>query len=224
MWQELKTLWKSDNLLVEAWDQSYEMLDIDQVMFEEGIRALRHSSDGANLEIRKKDKLVNKYEREVRKKVLTHLVVQNTPDLSAGLVLVTVIIDIERIGDYTKNIIDLAQMHPKQLSGGMFEDKLVQMEKSLSVLFNNTKNCLRNSDIDLAVELMSEHKTINEICDIAIEKLVRAEDKPVDHGSIAALTLYIRYLKRINSHLRNINSSVVNPFDRIGYKVKKKDL
>ena len=33
----------------------------------------------------------------------------------------------------------------------------------------------------------------------------------------AAMALYVRYLKRINSHLRNIASSVVNPFDHISF-------
>ena len=33
---------------------------------------------------------------------------------------------------------------------------------------------------------------------------------------------YFRYLKRINAHLRNIISSVINPYDRIGYKPKSK--
>ena len=30
--------------------------------------------------------------------------------------------------------------------------------------------------------------------------------------------LYVRFLKRISAHLMNIASSVVNPFDRIGFR------
>jgi hypothetical protein len=30
--------------------------------------------------------------------------------------------------------------------------------------------------------------------------------------------LYLRYLKRVSAHLKNIASSVVNPFDRIGFR------
>ena len=32
-----------------------------------------------------------------------------------------------------------------------------------------------------------------------------------------ALCLYARYLKRIAAHSRNLVSSIVNPFERIGY-------
>ena len=34
----------------------------------------------------------------------------------------------------------------------------------------------------------------------------------------AAVVLYVRYLKRVGAHLLNILSSVVNPFERTGYK------
>ena len=33
----------------------------------------------------------------------------------------------------------------------------------------------------------------------------------------ASVALYARYLKRIGAHLKNITSSVVNPFESIGY-------
>ena len=36
MWHELIKLWKSNNLLDEAWNRSYEMLGICQEMFDEG--------------------------------------------------------------------------------------------------------------------------------------------------------------------------------------------
>ena len=125
MWRELLKLWKQDNLLKQAWDQSFEMLKIAQEMFLESVRILRESDEVEMIqEVKKKDKLVNKYEREVRRKVLTHLTVRGPIDVPAGLVLVTIIIDIERIGDYTKNIFDLAVNHPERLPGGKFEEEL----------------------------------------------------------------------------------------------------
>ena len=37
-------------------------------------------------------------------------------------------------------------------------------------------------------------------------------------GDAVAVALYVRYLKRVAAHLLNILSSVVNPFERIGYR------
>jgi hypothetical protein len=51
--------------------------------------------------------------------------------------------------------------------------------------------------------------------------LVKEEDKSIRPGDAVSLGLYFRWLKRINSHLRNIVTSVVNPFDKIGFKPKK---
>ena len=43
----------------------------------------------------------------------------------------------------------------------------------------------------------------------------RIDDIPI--GTSSAVGLYARYLKRIAAHSRNLISSVVNPFERIGY-------
>jgi len=43
----------------------------------------------------------------------------------------------------------------------------------------------------------------------------------LEFGSIsksASISLYARYLKRIGAHLKNITTTIVNPFDSIGYK------
>ena len=60
---------------------------------------------------------------------MTHLAIGGKDDIGSGLVLVSVVIDIERIGDYTKNIYDLAVNHPKKLEGGVVEDRLQKIEK-----------------------------------------------------------------------------------------------
>jgi phosphate uptake regulator len=225
MWHDLIKLWKSNNLLDEAWNRSFEMLEICQEMFYEGVRVLRDTDGGdINKEIRKKDKTVNKYERKVRREILTHLAVQGTMDIPASLVLVTIVIDIERIGDYNKNIMDLVKYYPDPLQGGRYEGDLKRIENAIKDSFGRVINCVKESDVESALQLISDYGWINEVCDECIASLVMGEDKSLSNGRSAALAMYFRYLKRINAHFRNITSSVVNPFDRIGYKVKNKDL
>jgi len=225
MWHELIKLWKSNNLLDAGWNQSYEMIEICNEMFLEGIRVLRSTDSGfINKDIRKKDKKVNKFEREVRRKILTHLAVQGSMDIPASLVLVTIIVDIERIGDFTKNIMDLASYHPKRLTAGKFEEDLLQVEELTKEAFNRVNSCIKESDAESALELMDDQQRINQICDESIAGIIAEEDSSLPNGSAAALALYFRYLKRINAHFRNITTSVVNPFDRIGYRVKNEDI
>ena len=52
---------------------------------------------------------------------------------------------------------------------------------------------------------------------------IKGEGTPQDPTDAICLALYIRYLKRICAHLRNIASSIVNPFHRIGYREKNKN-
>jgi phosphate transport system protein len=223
MWKDLKKLWKSDNLLDQAWEQSYEMLDIDGEMFLETIRILRETDKNKiGQEIRKKDKIVNKFERQVRRKVLTHLSVQGPIEMPAGLVLATIIIDIERIGDYTKNIAEIASQLKEKLIAGIFEEKLKKVEDAVKDNFKRTRICVKSCDVESALKLLDDYKWVNGVCDNSLNRLVKGADKKLSRGIVASLALYFRYLKRINSHLRNITSSVVNPFDRIGYKYKEK--
>ncbi|MEJ2053272.1 MAG: PhoU domain-containing protein [Calditrichaceae bacterium] len=225
MWQELVKIWKADNLLKQAWNTSYEMIEITHEMFLESMKALRQQEhDKVNKEIRAKDKKINKYEREVRRDVLTHLAVQGAKDVPAGLVLITIIIDIERIGDYTKNIVELVDARAETLSAGEYEENLTKVEDSIKHVFQQTIICLRESKQEEAVQLLFDYKWVNIECDRNLMEIIKNKETGLDSGNAAALAIYFRYLKRIHSHLRNILTSVVNPFDRIGYKVKKKQL
>jgi len=222
MLKEIKQLWKSDTLLDEAWEQTFKMLEIDEEMFLEATRSLRESDDAeVNLEVRRKDKQVNAFERDVRRKVMTHCTLRGPTQLPGGMVLVSIIIDMERIGDYTKNIFDLAVNHPKRLHGGVFEEDLARVEAAVKELFVRCRACLRESDDDAALELLSEYDWVGGVCENCVMALVKEEETSLSPGDAVSLALYSRWLKRINSHLRNVASSVVNPFDRIGFKPKK---
>jgi phosphate uptake regulator len=222
MWKELKEFWNKDNLLDECWKNSYEMLAIDELMFLEAVKTLRETeTPEINFEIRRKDKLVNEYERDVRRKLLTHLAVKGTADLASAFVLVSIIGEIERIGDYTKNIVDLAETHPVMLKAGPFEDSLLEIEKHIKGEFNRTRQCLMQNDEQMAISMMEDEKAVNKLCDATLINLLSGRhDQEMTPGRAATLALYIRYLKRTNAHLKNIISSVINPFDRIGYKYK----
>ena len=222
MWNEIKNLWTSDNLLNEAWGLTYEAINIDAEMFNDAVGALwgENKKDTQKL-IFKKDKLINKYERDIRRKVITHLTVQGNESIAAGLVLSTVIVDVERIGDYVKNIVDLTEMHPQVLVAGAYTEILHDIEKAIKKMFAKAPECIEEGDEDTALDIYSETKEIGQACDKYIKNLISDNTEGLTTASVAVLVLYFRYLKRINAHLRNMISSVINPYDRIGFKPKK---
>jgi phosphate transport system protein len=223
MFRFLKELFTSDNLLQQAFEATAEMLREDYRMFKESVNTLRHS-DTAELQIDifAADKRINKYEREVRRKVLTHLALTQPGDVSLGLVLISVVIDVERIGDYSKNIAELAQAHPMPLHGFKYEQRLSEVEAAVDKKFRSVAEAYSKSDKKLASKLMKEHKKVANWCDSVVTELITCPPDDILVGHAVVLTMYIRFLKRISSHLTNIVSSVVNPFPRIGYRYKGK--
>lgn len=205
-----------------AYQRSYLMLDLTRVMFSRAKESLRQlEDDQIGIDIYDKDSEINKYEREVRRNVFNHLTVSGAAKLPSGLALVSIIIDIERIGDYTKNIVELALNHPGKLHGGKYEKDLQRVEQALEDNFAKTRDCFESCDETTAINLLEEYKWVNPICDKILIGLIKEEDKNILCGDAVSLAMYFRWLKRINSHLRNIMTSVVNPFDRIGFEPKK---
>lgn len=223
MLKELISVFKSDSLLDRAYERSFEMLDLTHQMFLEAKNVLRHTdSNKIDIDISDEDIKVNKFQREVRKDVFNHLNMAGTEALSSDLVLVSIVIDLERIGDLTKNIIEVALGHPDRLSSKMFDEKVIQLEEAVEANFAQTIEAFKNSDEELSRKIMKEFKWVSRLSDEILMSLMKNEDAELKAGSAVALALYIRQLKRINSHLINIASSVVNPFHRIGFKPKKK--
>ncbi len=223
MFRKWLAIFKKDTLIDRAYQRSFEMLDITNEMYVEAKKSLRQREDAeVNLQVKETDKKVNSYEREVRRMVFNHLAVQGTADLPSALILVSIIIDIERIGDYAKNMVELALDHPGKLRGGKYEGAIARIEEALEDSFIQTKVCFKEGNSEAAVELMQKYAWVNDSCDDIVMALVREKDSDIRPGDAAALAIYTRWLKRVNSHLRNITTSVVNPFDRIGYEPKKK--
>ena len=219
MLKEFFSILKSDSLFEQALSECHEMLEIVHEMFNSSANSLRNpKTEEHPLNIYEMDKKINHFERDVRRKIMTHLTVNPQQDLSSGLVLVSVVIDIERMGDYTKNIYDLAVKYPEKLSTGKYEDAISKMEDDVRNYLNQTIDAFKNQDIELGRKLMEEYKTdISSVSNEIVNEVVASKDSELSAGQASALCLYLRYLKRISAHSRNLISSIVNPFERIGY-------
>jgi phosphate uptake regulator len=198
LFKEIFDVFKGNSLMQRAYERSYEMLDLTNNMFKESKTVLRETDHNKiEFDINNQDSEVNKYQREVRKDVFNHLTMAGTDELSSGLILVSIVIDIERIGDYTKNIVELAMNHAKKLPAGKYEEELQKIERAVEDNFLRTIECFQTENEQDARALLKEYSAVT-------------------------LAVYFRSLKRIHSHLRNITTSIVNPFHRIGFKPKKK--
>ena len=129
------------------------------------------------------------------------------------------VVDIERIGDYCKNISDLTIMKKESINYGNLTDEIALIEKEVRTRFSATIDVIENQDEDLARKLIENYKQrVSSVSDKIVDRIVKGKVELDSHSHSASLVLYARYLKRIGAHLKNITSTVVNAYDRIGYE------
>lgn len=221
VFKNLVNIWKSEDSLSQAWSSSNEMLVFSHDMFNDSINALRSGEKNKVIKsIKQRDEIINQYHREIRKKVVTYYSVsKDILNIDSGLVLLNMVVDIERVGDYSKNILDLAKHHPKKLVSEKISDELRIIEKAVIERFKNTVIAIETMDEDIARKLMKSYRSdLGKISDNLVASSISGTFQIGEEHKASSMVLYARYLKRIGAHLKNITSVVVNPFESIGYK------
>ena len=221
VFKNLVNIWKSEDSLSQAWSSSNEMLVFSHDMFNDSINALRSGEKNKVIKsIKQRDEIINQYHREIRKKVVTYYSVsKDILNIDSGLVLLNMVVDIERVGDYSKNILDLAKHHPKKLVSEKISDELRIIEKAVIERFKNTVIAIETMDEDIAGKLIKSYRSdLGKISDNLVASSISGNFQIGEEHKASSMVLYARYLKRIGAHLKNITSVVVNPFESIGYK------
>ena len=219
MWKEIVTLFRSKGPLQEAYDEAILMLRASHDMFDLAVKQL-HAEGALESDIYKRDRQLNKYERSVRRKIVTHMSVSSKPDINLGLVLTAIVIDIERIGDYTKNIVEVAGVVPGPFDGLELHGEVAEIEKSMARMFDDIVPALEGPDEAKARAIIGSHAIIASKVDDQVRALSASEALSGRSGHAVTVALYLRYLKRVSAHLKNVATSVVNPYYRIGFREK----
>ena len=218
------SLWKSENLLSQAWEESFRMMVLSNEMFSASIRYLRRGEKIKTLKnLKKRDREINEFQKSVRKKVVTHFSVsQKVEDFPSGLVLLNIVVDVERLGDYTKNILDLAIHYPDPLVSEDCLNSLKEIEDDILSRFTDTLTAIEQQDEKLAKKLLKSYrKSFSNISDKIVNDGISGKQGYKDQKEAASVTLYARYLKRVGGHLKNITTTMLNPYEEIGYRPSK---
>ena len=220
IFKDILAIWKSDNLLSQAWEDSLRMLSLSNDIF---VQSIQYFNSGENIDavkaLKKEDQSINDYYQLVRRKVITHYSIDKPPiDTSGGLTLINMVVDIERIGDYCKNISDLTLMREGPIDFGELSNEIKSIEEEVESRFTKTIKAIQDQDETLADELLKSYKKmITKVSDDIVKNVASGKIQFNDSSQGASIVLYARYLKRIGAHLKNITSTIVNPYDRIGY-------
>jgi len=215
MFKKIFAFWKREGLLNQALESTKRMFELASKNFDIATKQLIGSLDAKRANIYLTDQKINECEKEVRRKVLEHLTINPRQDLSYSLILITVVKDLERIGDYVKNIVELAYHHPKKLAENTYTKDLIEISDRMSFVLKDSQKVFMEADAKKAKEYYKFYREVTEKSDSMTEQLLEEKKLRVREAIVCAL--FARYLKRIAAHLANILTTVINPFHLVGY-------
>ncbi|MFT4710275.1 MAG: phosphate transport system protein [Bacteroidia bacterium] len=214
MFNWLKRIQESADSATEILGLFEEMLDDGRHIFDAAANCLLAGTATSVVkeDIWSTDIRINKNERKIRRRVLTHASLHGRAPIANDLVLMSLVKDAERIGDYGKNVFDLAA-----IGRPVVDDKhkeLLEMKEQVSRMLMRAKNIYRVEDEEAAREFIKEAGEFGKLCDLRTGEMVNRTE---GDGAVAATALTYRYFKRIVSHSMNIITSVVMPFDKTDF-------
>ncbi len=187
------------------------------VMLQQAGRMLDHSlailldNREPEVDLERMDDVIDEAERMVRRSILEHLNVSPRQDLVASLILSSIVQEAERIGDLARGLAEIAAL-AKEPRGGHFADELRALAVRERPLFEQSEKAFREDDSEMARELMVTHRELKAELNRYVHEIADSNltaDMALVYGTSA------RMLRRISSHLSNIVSTVIQPFDRI---------
>ncbi len=217
MLRELLSIFRASDPLAEVGDNFARMLKLThdmnlaagQIFFEKDDRKTERDL------IYERDGEVNELERTIRRQVVTHLAVPGSDaDLPYSLLLISLVKDVERLGDYAKNLAELADIRPELLPEGSALSELISIRRRVEFAFQACADVFVGSRKDKAAELIRQGRETARRCDLLISEIGQSD---YDAATTTAFILGTRYYKRIGGHVLNVLSSVVMPLDKVDY-------
>jgi phosphate uptake regulator len=126
--------------------------------------------------------------------------------------------DVERIGDYAKNLAEVRQYHPLPLPDDEYVGELKAIREGVEQSFSIASDVFKTSDHERAVDLIREGRSLTQRCDMLVSRVAAS-----DYGArdATAVVMGTRFYKRIAAHVLNVLSSVVMPLHKLDYYDEK---
>lgn len=214
MFKILFDAWKTRRNLKLLTGQYLQMLDMDRQMLLLVVDALkgRRNPHEIRPEIYRRDIEINKCERAIRKGLGDHLSAHPEGDAPTCLVLMSIVKDAERIGDYAKNLVGTAQLMDCALGDLTHGNELVNIADHVTGVFDKTIRAFSESNVELAKGVVEDEGSLTRTCDELISRVARSD---LSANEAVCTAMLVRFFKRVDALLSNIASSVVLPVHRL---------
>jgi phosphate transport system protein len=222
MFKNLLSFWKGKDFLVQVLEDFRIMLDDSETMFEAVCAQLMEDKKepGLKEKIYEIDKQINNLQKDIRRRIVEHLSLQPMVNVNACLILMSVVKDAERLGDYSKNLYGVTELLERPIEKELFHEYFDELDKKILALFQKTKKAFIETDEEQARSAWQYENAIAKGCDQIVKRLAQS-NLPVNQA--VCFALIARYFKRIVAHLVNIATSVVLPLSELDYFDERKD-
>lgn len=211
MFREIIQAFRRQDVVHELTEQIGQMLDLGKWMFETASETMIKDVDwnGVSEDLYARDRQINQYEQAVRERIVTHLGVGNQADVVPCLMLMSVVKDAERIGDYCKNIFEVGKFFSGSYEHGEFSAPLREIRKEIIALFEPTKQAFLSQSSGQGQDIRQKAHDLGQQCEVLIRQLLNLTGDFSAQEAVAYVLL-ARHYKRVSGHLSNIASGVVS--------------
>jgi len=216
MVRQVMALWRGEPLMKKVVEKFGEMLGDGEYLFNQAWEVFIGQAviDQIKQPFYDKDIAVNNYEREIRRMLVEHLSLHPRHDISGCLVMMSLVKDAERIGDYSKNIFEVGIMLEGAIKGMKYLERLSSTQRKIADRFPRLRRAFLESDANIAGKILQDYAPIKGECNSILRDLFSEQ---LSTREAVATALLSRYLKRINSHMSNIASGIIYPLDQIDF-------
>jgi phosphate uptake regulator len=221
MFKNIIRFWQGKDFLKQVLEDFKSMLEDAQDMFNIACDKVIYGKMNAEAEdkIYGIDRKINELEKDIRKRVVEHLTIQPSVDVSTSLLLMSVVKDAERLGDYSKNLFEVSRLLSKPVDVKTYRSLFSNIHEELIELFSQTKRAFIESDESIAAGSWDYERKIVKRCEEIIERAAKSD---LSVNEAVCFALIARYFKRLAAHLANIGTSVILPVSDLDYFDEKR--
>ncbi|MFH1728540.1 MAG: PhoU domain-containing protein [Pseudomonadota bacterium] len=206
------------DLVSKAFDNVTKMLELIKNMYDIAYQGYENNVIACEVQekVREMDIRINKLHRKTRKMLLEHLLLSKGEDIIEGMKISTVLDNLERLGDYVKNLTEISCLRKTRPIFGSKNAEFKEKYMLVGKMFDDLLDIYNNDKLSEAKVFIKKASAFQTDCDDKIACLFEIEDKLVNKD-IMAYVLFLRFIKRVVGHMLNVATSVSNPYHAIGY-------
>lgn len=211
----------SESPMDDAQRRIHQMLVDGRAVYDAAMGALfgGGKSKQTRREVKSTDKEINVAQRDVRRALMVHASVARGADVARILTYMSIIKDLERIGDHSKNLYDLAK-YGVDFEAATDHEELAAYRDAVGHLLTDAAETFESGDVARAQALVAKANTFLDDYDAHINAAYRSDGTAQE---AVARALYFRFLKRITAHVMNFLTSLVLPIDQLDYYDEPRD-